>query len=53
MEIVLDDTKNPGVRIEIPMTGTKIAACNQKMADCDGPAVCSNLVSNFEKYDYL
>ena len=53
MEIVLIDTKSPKVRIEILMTGTKIAACNQKMADCDGPAVCSNLVSNFEKYDDL
>ena len=33
MEIVLIDTENPKVRVEqkeILMTGTKIAACNQK-----------------------
>ena len=30
MEIVLIDTKNPKVRIEILMTGTKLAACHQK-----------------------
>ena len=47
------DTKNPKVRIEILMTGTKIAACHQKMADCDDLAVCSKLVLNFEKYEYL
>ena len=35
MEIVLIDTKNPKVRIERLMTGTKIAVCHQKMADCD------------------
>ena len=46
MEIVLIDTKNPKVRIEILMTGTIIAACHQKMADCDDLAVCSKLVPN-------
>ena len=35
------------------MTGTKLAACHQKMADCDDLAVCSKLVLNFEKYEYL
>ena len=35
MEIVLIHTKNPKVRIEIFMTGTKIAACHQIMTDCD------------------
>ena len=39
MESVLIDTKNPKVRIEILMTGTKIATCHQIMADCDGLAV--------------
>ena len=29
MEIVLIDTKNPKVRIEILMTGTNFAACHQ------------------------
>ena len=53
MEIVLIDTKNPKVRIEILMTDTKIAACSQIMADCDDLAVCSKLVLNFEKYEYL
>ena len=43
MEIVLIDTKKPKVRIEILMTGTKIAACQQKMADCDNLAVYSKL----------
>ena len=46
MEIVLIDTKNPKVQIKILMTGTKIAACHQKMADCDDLAVCSKLVPN-------
>ena len=46
MEIVLIDTKNPKVRIEILMTGTKIAACHQKLADCDDLAVCSKLELN-------
>ena len=46
MEIVLIDTKNPKVRIKIPMTGTKLAACHQKMADCDDLTVCSKLVLN-------
>ena len=46
MEIVLIDTKSPKVRIEILMTGSKIAACNQKMADSDDMAVCSKLVLN-------
>ena len=41
MEIVLIDTKNPNVRIEIVITGTNIAAYHQKMADCDDLAVCS------------
>ena len=31
MEIVLIDTKNPKVRIEILMTGTKHEACHQKI----------------------
>ena len=53
MEIVLIDTKNPKVRTEILMTGTKIAACHQKMADCDDLGVCSKLVLSFEKYVYL
>ena len=43
MKIVLIDTKNPNVEIEILMTGTKLAACHQKMADCDDLAVCSKL----------
>ena len=34
MDIVLIDTKNPKVRIEILITGTKVAACHQIMADC-------------------
>ena len=46
MEIVLIDTKNPKVRIEIVIIGTKIAACHQKMADCDDLTVCSKLVLN-------
>ena len=46
MEIVLIDTKNPNVRKEIVITGTKFAACHQKMADCDDLAVCSKLVLN-------
>ena len=53
MEFVLIDTKNPKVRIVILMTGTKIATCHQIMADCDDLAVCSKLVLNFEKYEYL
>ena len=53
MEIVLIDTKNPKVRVEILMTGTKIAACHQIMADCDDLAVCSKLVLNSGKYEYL
>ena len=53
MRIVLIDTKNPKVRIEILMTGTKIAACHQKIGDCDDLAVCSKLVLNFEKYESL
>ena len=44
MEIVLIDTKSPKVRMEILMTGTKIAECNQIMADCEDLAVCSKLV---------
>ena len=35
------------------MTGTKNAACHQLIADCDDLAVCSKLVLNFEKYEYL
>ena len=46
IKIVFIDTKNPKVRIEILMTGTKFAACHQKMADCDDLAVCSKLVLN-------
>ena len=53
MEFVLIDTINSKVRIEILMTGTKIAACHQLMEDCDDLAVCSKLVLNFEKYEYL
>ena len=49
MELVLIDTKSPKVRIEILMTGTKIKACHQIMADCDDLAVCSEQVLNFEK----
>ena len=52
MEIVLIETKNPKVRIEILVTGTKIAACHQKMADCDDLSVCSKLEET-EKYEYL
>ena len=48
MEIVLIDTKNPKVRIEIVITGTKIAACHQIMTDCDDLAVCSKLVLNWK-----
>ena len=40
MEIVLIDTKNPKVRTEILITGTKTAACHQKLADCDDLTVC-------------
>ena len=43
MEIVWIDTKSHKVRIEILMTGTKIAACHQKMVDCDNLTVCSKL----------
>ena len=43
MEIVLIDTKNPKVRTEIVITGTKIAGCHHLMADCDDLAVCSKL----------
>ena len=50
MKIVLIDTKNPKAEIEILMTGTKLAACHQKMADCDDLQVCSKLVLNFENY---
>ena len=46
MEIILIDTKNPKVRKEILMTGTKTAASHQKMADCDDLTVCSKLVLN-------
>ena len=46
METVLIDTKNPKVRKEILMTGTKLAACHQKMADCDDLTVCSKLELN-------
>ena len=53
MEVVLIDTKNTKVRIEILKTGTKIAASHQRMADCDGLVVCSKLVLNLEKYEYL
>ena len=53
METVLIDTKNPKVRIEIIMTGTKIATCHQKMADCDDLAVCSKLALNFKKHEFL
>ena len=35
------------------MTGTQIAACHQIMADFDDLAVCSKLVLNFEKHEYL
>ena len=35
------------------MTGAKIAAYHQTMADCDDLAVCSKLVPNFGKYEYL
>ena len=53
MEIVLIDTINTKVRIEILMNGTKIAACHQIMANFDDLAVCSKLVLNFEKYECL
>ena len=43
MEIVLIDTKSLKVRIEILMTGTKIEACHQIMADCHDLAVCLKL----------
>ena len=46
MEIVLSDKKNPNVRIEILMTGTKTAASHEKMADCDDLSVSSKLVLN-------
>ena len=49
MELVLIDTKSPKVRIKILMTGTKIKACHQIMADCDDlaeSASCSKLVLN-------
>ena len=46
MVIVLIDAKNPKVRIEILMTGTKSEAGNQIMADCHDLAVCSKLVLN-------
>ena len=35
------------------MTGTKIAACHQRMAEYDDLALCSKLVLNFEKYECL
>ena len=46
MEVVLIDPKSPKVRIEILMTGTKSAACHQKMADCDDLTVYFKLVLN-------
>ena len=45
-EIVLIDTKSPKVRIEVLMTGTKIKACHQIMADSDDLTVSSKLVLN-------
>ena len=42
MEIVLIDTKNPKVQIEILIIGIKIGACHQKIADCDDLAVVQN-----------
>ena len=51
MENVLIDMKNPKVRIEILMNGTKSAACHQIMVDCDDLALCSKLVLNFGKYE--
>ena len=35
------------------MTGTKIEACHQIMADFDDLAVCWKLVLNFEQYEHL
>ena len=48
MELVLIDTKSPKVQTEILMTGTKIKACHQIMADCDDLAVYSKLVLNLK-----
>ena len=45
-EIVLIDTKNPKVRIEILVTGTKIEACHLKVADFDDLVVSPKLVLN-------
>ena len=53
MEIVLIDTKNPKVRIEIVITGTKITACHQIMADCDDLALCSKLDYKLRKKENL
>ena len=40
------DTKNPKVRIEILVTGTKIEACHLKVADFDDLVVSPKLVLN-------
>ena len=48
MELVLIDTKSPKVQIEILLSGTKIKACHQIMADCDDLAVCSKLELNLK-----
>ena len=45
MKIVLDDTNNLKVPLDIFTTGTKIAACHQITADCDDLAACPKLVS--------
>ena len=44
MEYDLDDTDNLKVRLEIFMTGTKVAVCHQITADCDDLATCSKLL---------
>ena len=50
MELFLIDTKSLN---QSTNRDTKIEACHQRMADCDDLAVCSELVLNFEKYEYF
>ena len=44
MKIVLNETNNLKVRLEIFMTGTEIAAFHRITADCDDLAACPKLV---------
>ena len=52
MELVLIDTKSLKVRIEMLMTGTKIKACHQIMADFERVRIgkCSLLFFLFSDF---